>query len=221
MDCMKITVFGASGGVGSKIVEFALASGHEVRAVYRTPPSLKAHPKLEIIVAENWLQQKSIATAIQGSDAVISAIGLRRKHPFNPFSKIISPHQLTSTFARALIAATQEPHMPKKVVAISAGGIGNSWSSVTLPLRLLFRFSKIGVAYQDLNLMEEIYSKSNLDWICVRPTTLNNRRLIGPVKEADHYGLAQQISRSAVAEYLIQLVESKTSVLNRTPMITN
>ncbi|MFE0224321.1 NAD(P)H-binding protein, partial [Streptomyces albidoflavus] len=39
---MRITVFGATGGVGGEVVRQALEAGHEVTAVVRDPAALKA-----------------------------------------------------------------------------------------------------------------------------------------------------------------------------------
>jgi uncharacterized protein YbjT (DUF2867 family) len=35
---MNITVFGASGGIGTHVVALAAQRGHQVRAIYRTTP---------------------------------------------------------------------------------------------------------------------------------------------------------------------------------------
>ncbi|WP_157880486.1 NAD(P)H-binding protein, partial [Streptomyces katrae] len=45
---MKITVFGATGGVGREVVRQGLAAGHEVTAVVRDPARLDvpAHERL-------------------------------------------------------------------------------------------------------------------------------------------------------------------------------
>ncbi|MCW2898195.1 MAG: NADH-flavin reductase, partial [Streptosporangiaceae bacterium] len=39
---MKLTIFGATGGTGSQLVQQALAAGHEVTAVVRDPSRLSA-----------------------------------------------------------------------------------------------------------------------------------------------------------------------------------
>lgn len=41
---MKLTVFGATGGVGHEVVRQALAAGHEVTAVVRDPARLTVPP---------------------------------------------------------------------------------------------------------------------------------------------------------------------------------
>ena len=47
---MKITVFGATGGVGREVVRQALDAGHEVTAVVRDPARLPvpAHERLHV-----------------------------------------------------------------------------------------------------------------------------------------------------------------------------
>ncbi|WAC96686.1 NAD(P)-dependent oxidoreductase [Streptomyces sp. NA13] len=50
---MRITVFGATGGVGGEVVRQALEAGHEVTAVVRDPAALKAGgERLEVARAD-------------------------------------------------------------------------------------------------------------------------------------------------------------------------
>lgn len=74
---MRITVFGATGRTGGKVVEQALARGHEVVAFVRDASRLEARERLT--VAEGDARDTSaVATAIDGSDAVISVLSLAR-----------------------------------------------------------------------------------------------------------------------------------------------
>ena len=50
---MKLTVFGATGGVGRELVSQALAAGHRVCAYVRNPAKLDLdHPELTVIAGE-------------------------------------------------------------------------------------------------------------------------------------------------------------------------
>ena len=75
---MKIVVFGASGGTGVQIVQQALAAGYNVTAFVRTPARLTVqHPRLTVFQGD-VLDADQVARAIQGQEAVISALGPSR-----------------------------------------------------------------------------------------------------------------------------------------------
>src|SRR3989442_140118 len=71
---MKITVLGATGGVGGEVVKQALDRGWHVTAVVRDPARLKlpAH-----VVVAGLHEQEKLTAAVEGPDAVISALGSR------------------------------------------------------------------------------------------------------------------------------------------------
>jgi putative NADH-flavin reductase len=217
---MKLAVYGASGGIGQHIVRLALVRGDEVRAVYRTPPPIGILTHYTPIVAANVADPALIGETITGVDAVIVALGLRRKHPANPWSSLTSPATLTSQFTAHLVSVMQRPAMPKTVIAISAGGVGDSAAGLHPILRYLFRGSNIGRAYADLERMEQIYHNSLLRWMCVRPTTLMDRAgPPRPVRETKSYGLMSRIARVDVAQFILNSAASPTW-LGQTPTIT-
>ncbi|HJP62048.1 MAG TPA: NAD(P)-dependent oxidoreductase [Mucilaginibacter sp.] len=70
---MKITVFGATGRIGSRIVTEALNRGHEVTAAVRNPENFTGHePHLGVIKADIFNSQ-DVATAAFDHDVVVSA----------------------------------------------------------------------------------------------------------------------------------------------------
>ncbi|GAB3358140.1 NAD(P)-dependent oxidoreductase [Lysobacter tyrosinilyticus] len=69
---MKIMLIGASGYVGSALLNELLERGHQVTAAVRNPERLPAHPALTA-VSVNVQDAASIASAAQGHAAVISA----------------------------------------------------------------------------------------------------------------------------------------------------
>jgi len=71
---MNITLFGATGRVGSEILKLALRDGHHVTALVRTPSKLPTHNNLSTLTGD--IRDKEIVSqAIENADAVISAIG--------------------------------------------------------------------------------------------------------------------------------------------------
>src|ERR1700741_2230700 len=69
---MKIALIGATGFVGSAILQEALQRGHEVTAIVRHPEKLTPHPKLR---PHNADIQKidDVTRSVAGHDVVISA----------------------------------------------------------------------------------------------------------------------------------------------------
>ncbi|AYF79373.1 NAD-dependent epimerase/dehydratase family protein [Nocardia yunnanensis] len=70
---MQITVFGASGDAGSRIVTEALRRGHQVRAVARHADRLRALPEQVEVWAADATDPAQVEKAAAGSEVVISA----------------------------------------------------------------------------------------------------------------------------------------------------
>ena len=74
---MKIVLFGATGSIGSRILDEALQRGHEVIAIVRDPSKLATtNPKLRA-VSGNITDTNSYLPALQGADAVVVSVSPR------------------------------------------------------------------------------------------------------------------------------------------------
>jgi putative NADH-flavin reductase len=69
---MKIALIGATGYIGSAILQEALQRGHEVTAIVRGTTKLKPHPKLHPQKGDVY-NADEMARLVAGHDAVISA----------------------------------------------------------------------------------------------------------------------------------------------------
>lgn len=215
---MKLTILGASGGVGRELVTQAVERGHAVRAVVRRPTAFPAG--VETSVVEDVTDVKQIAPLIADAQVVLSALGLRRRHASNPWSRIVSPIDLTSRFAAALVEAIREKGISPRVIVVSAAGVGESRPRMSGLLRWMFDHSNVGVAYADLDRMENVLRESPLDWIAARPVTLNHRQRSGKVREVEYYGATAQVSRADVAWWMLEQAQ-KNRIATRTPMIAS
>lgn len=84
---MRISVFGAAGNMGSRIVAEALSRGHEVTAVVRDPTRLQELPAAASVRAGNAASVESVTELSSGQDVVISATrpapGREHEHAMN------------------------------------------------------------------------------------------------------------------------------------------
>jgi putative NADH-flavin reductase len=74
---MKLTVFGATGNVGQRVVAEALRRGHEVVGVVRDPDAVQAPDKRLRLVKGDATNPGDVARVASGADAVVSAISPR------------------------------------------------------------------------------------------------------------------------------------------------
>jgi uncharacterized protein len=77
---LKIAIVGATGNVGSRLVDEALARGHHVTAIARNAASVPPHKNLTSAKADAGAPG-SLAPALKGHDAIISSLKFRQVAP--------------------------------------------------------------------------------------------------------------------------------------------
>jgi uncharacterized protein YbjT (DUF2867 family) len=222
---MIITVFGASGGIGTHVVDLATQRGHQVRAVYRATPHVRPAGHAEILVGPDIFNPGFAAEAIRGADVVITALGpdFARRH--NPRTTMISPPDLHQRLARTLIAAMKDPSTPDRLISVSTGSMGPGDAAMGTGPRLLFRFFRtvvtpnLGRVGRDLQAMEDELAATGLDWYALRPIKLTDGPLTGHVQASARFAM-KTISRADVAWYILNLAEDPLARQPRTPIIT-
>src|SRR5215813_6477101 len=75
---MKLTIVGATGGIGRLLLEQAVAAGHEVTAVVRNPANL-TRPIRAVKVDLSQPDRVALESAMAGADAVLSGLGPRSR----------------------------------------------------------------------------------------------------------------------------------------------
>jgi len=208
----KILVVGATGGTGRLIVSQALARGHDVAALVRSPEKARAL-KGATLIAGDARDETTLREALDGRNAVISALGT----PASPFRQVT----VLSTATRALVNAMKTAHV-SRLVCLTGIGAGDSaghggffFDKVIFPLLLRN-------VYADKNRQEAIVRDSGLDWILVRPSILNDKPGRGTVRAlTDLSGFhGGTISREDVATFVVEQLRSSTW-LRRSPLITS
>lgn len=114
---LHILVYGGSGNIGQRIVQEALARGHEVTVVSRDPSRVKdRHDHLKV-VAGNVLDSTGIAALAQSQDVIVSAIGADRAN--NP------DYHIYRKAAESLVTALRSlgTKAPRLIVVGGAGSL--------------------------------------------------------------------------------------------------
>ncbi|MFN8293123.1 MAG: SDR family oxidoreductase [Chitinophagales bacterium] len=149
---MKITVIGANGRTGKLIVEEALAKGWQVVAYLRNKQKLPiVHANLTFVEGDAY-NASQIGKAIEGADAVVSALGQ---------SDISGKVDLMSDGMKNIIPAMLQHHV-KRVIAI--GGMGALQANANMLIKDLPDFP---AEYK--NVSEGHYKVFNL----LQPTSLD------------------------------------------------
>lgn len=200
---MKLTVFGATGGTGRRIVAQALRAGHSVTAVVRDPDRLdiEAGTNLDVVTAD-VLDPASIAQTISGRDAVLSALGPRGN----------APTRVCRESARSIAAAMHDSGVRRLLVVSNSGnyteGDGLAVRLMVKPiLRRMLRH-----AYEDMDAMEREVRASGLRWTIVRPPQLTDKPYTGTVRSsvAGNVRGSFRISRADLAGYLLDAVDDSS-----------
>jgi uncharacterized protein YbjT (DUF2867 family) len=221
---MNITVFGASGGIGTHVVSLAAQRGHQVRAVYRATPQTPPPGQAEILVAPD-IAPAFAAQAIRGADVVVTAVGPNFATRHNPRTTMTSPPDLHQRLARTLITAMKTSATPARLISVSTASMGPGDTAMGAGPRLLFRFFRtvavpnLGRVGKDLQAMEEELAASGLDWYALRPVKLTDGPLTGNVQASDRFAM-KPISRADVAWHILALAEDPAPRQQRTPVIT-
>ena len=196
---MKIVILGASGGCGRLFVAQALERGDTVVAVGRAESAIPDHPGVQIERGDLG-DAAFLARCFAGADVVILAVG-HRLPGLAPWRQPEDPEFIDRTTV-ATIEACKRTRV-RRVMAISAGGVGTSWDAMPGVFKLFIRCSALNNVYPSLARMEAALLGSGLDVCLVRPSGLTNGPRVGGVQVVSTYKGRASISRADVAAWML------------------
>lgn len=119
-DTLRITVYGGTGNIGSRIVTEAVNRGHEVTVIVRNPDAASGpafeHPSVRVRGGD-VLDSDSVAETLAGQDVVISAVGSGGNNPEDPREGLYL--RAAQSLVQALRAAGSDAYL------IVVGGAGS------------------------------------------------------------------------------------------------
>ena len=185
---MNLTVLGATGPTGTQLVEQALAAGHHVTALARSPEKLTiTNPNLHVVQGDAT-DRAAVSQAMKGADAVISTLGAKGS--------------VIAAAARAIVAVAKQEG-PQRIVMLSSFAVARD--RLKAASKLLTGMA-MGAQIKDKTAGEEALRASGLDWTIVYPTRLTNGPKTEPtvVPETTKVGMSHTVSRADVVSFLLQ-----------------
>ncbi|MBL8103635.1 MAG: SDR family oxidoreductase [Anaerolineales bacterium] len=209
---MKVVVFGASRGVGLKVVEQALEAGHAVTAFVRSPEKFGIKHENLIVFKGDSMDSASVEKAIEGQEAVISALGPTRP----PIPRMME------TSAKNIVSGMKK-HGVRRLVSTTGAGIRQPEDKPKLADHfigfLLNLLAKTVVVDSAENV--KVIQASDLDWTIARfPRLIDGEHTrkyqIGFVSKES----GTQLSRADAADFVLkELTEKKW--LRKLPLVSH
>jgi putative NADH-flavin reductase len=203
---MKLTILGATGATGTSLTSQALAAGHEVTAVVRDPARLAvpAHPRLRTVTAD-VMDPASIAPAIEGADAVLSAVGPRGTGPTTVIQDSV----------HSIIAAMDKTGT-RRLLEVSGSIVADEGESAYMRylVKPVARRTFLRHVCADMRRSEDEIRGSDLDWTIFRPPALNGKAATGAYRTAIDRNLPHgfTVSRADLAACMLAMLGDPATV---------
>lgn len=190
---MKIALFGATGAVGGYFLTKALAAGHEVTALVRSPEKLGAQPNLRALKGD-VTDASDVHGVVDQADIVVSCLG-------NVKGVLI----MEKAADAILQAAAAQPNPPKCLFVSSIGCGGSSW----IVLQLL-RLINGRAGFDDYERADtRIAREANVPYVLIRPAALKEKPGNGKYRVFQGDGtFARPMAKEDVAAFLFDAVGS-------------
>ncbi len=189
-----------------------LAQGHEVTVFVRNPQSFTGADRLRVVVGDA-LNDKSVATAIAGQQAVLSALGARS----------LADETLLPESMKHILAAMKQQGIGRLIVLGASGVWPGASRRLSTPMRLLAKLldaTLLKSPFAAQRAMQLIIQASGVDWTIVQPPRLLNVPGRGQYRiDADALPVdGTRIARADVATFMLAQLAS-TEWIRQSPFI--
>jgi len=188
---MRLTILGATGGIGRLLLPLALDQGHEVTAFARAPEKITRNGSRLRVLGGDLFNAQQMTAAIQGSDVVLSAFG----------PTTLAPTHQRRNFGHILVESLHATSITRFIHVSSAFLFRDGGLLINVFANTLFR--NVTVDSRDC---ETEMAQPNLAWTIVRPPRLLDHPPTGRVRIlAGHLPKGgRTISRADVAAFMLQ-----------------
>jgi putative NADH-flavin reductase len=154
---MRLTILGATGGIGRLLLASALDQGHQVTAFARAPEKITRKDSSLHLIGGDLFHAGQMTAAIRGSDAVLSAFG----------PVLLRPTHQRRDFGRTLVEALRAASVDRFIHVSTAFLFRDGGLLINVMANTFFR--NVTVDSRDC---EGEMAQPDLAWTIVRPPRL-------------------------------------------------
>jgi putative NADH-flavin reductase len=193
---VKLAVLGATGSVGRELVTQTLAAGHELTALVREQPKPGESDDRVALVLGDATSAEAVKRTVDGSDAVLSALGHSKG----------APEDLLAQAGSNMIAAMRADGV-ERLVVLSSPAVADAADRPSLFYRAALVLMRVVIRsiVRDHREQARLIEESGLAWTIVRGPIVftdgprTGRYHAGPIGRDS--GL--RISRADLAEFML------------------
>ncbi len=197
---MNVTLFGATGQAGTRILQELLSRGHQVTAIVRDPAKLPARPGLTVCRGD-LSDVAQIADAVRGTEAVVSAYGPGLKSPgdlVGATERLIAGLRQAGVQRLLMVGGAGSLEVAPGVQLIDSGHLPEEWKPIS-------------IAHRDAL---EVLKASDLDWTSLSPAGYfepGERTGVFRLGKDNLVANAKGESRISMEDYAIAMVDELES----------
>lgn len=204
---MRIVIFGANGPTGRLLTAQSVTAGHDTVAVTRRPEAFPLRDIRLRVLGGDVLDQDVVDRAVEGSDAVLSSLGV-------PFGE--APVEVYSRGAEHMLDAMKRYDVGRLVV-VSSGAVtgedeptgGFLFNRVLQP----YVTKKLGrTVYDDMRRMEELVCRTDVDWTILRPSGLYELPEVTDYSLTEEHGPGRFTARVDLADAILRQADDERFV---------
>lgn len=206
---MRIFLLGATGKTGFEILKRLAENNHTIKLLARNPKklnltTLENSQQIEVLKG-NVFDSEKLNTHFKNCDLVISALGTGKNNDYT---------EIYSEGGRNILSAMRANGI-KKLITITSGLIDMSDPATdTFFMNRIIRPNYNKVYYDQTRWETILDDTTDIDWICVRPTNLQDKPFTGKYRvKLDHCPKkGWKIGRADLADFIVKQIDSNEFV---------
>lgn len=197
---MHVTILGATGRIGSLLLADVLAAGHDVTILTRRPAAVQAAGRVAVISGD-IVDAAALVRAIDGSDAVVAALG--------PRTNDLEAEKELELGMRNLVGAMADAGV-SRLIALSGAAVDLPGDGKPVVDRVVSRFVRLAARHVVGAKQREfaVFAASDLEWTALRPAIVTNGASRS-YRLSERLQPGARVTRLAVAAAMVAQLEDR------------